>query len=175
MAMTRRKFKPRIQGQENPRRQIVEMKRLFPQFAFRMKRGDLIWSGTLHPTPESQEYSVRIVHIPGITPRVFVDDPDIHPRAPHRYREGNLCLFWSKEWKWHRKESLAETLVPWAAMWLYYYEIWQFCGEWMGPSSPHGEFPKQADEDSLQEDDEIHSMENNDPEDSHLREDRESG
>ena len=27
---------------------------------------------------------------------------------------------------------LANTIVPWVADWLYYYEVWLFTGEWEG-------------------------------------------
>ena len=25
-----------------------------------------------------------------------------------------------------------ETIVPWASLWLYYYEVWHATGEWLG-------------------------------------------
>ncbi len=55
----------------------------------------------------------------------------------HRYPDGSLCLYWPDEWGWTARESLAATIVPWTAFWLYYYELWLVTGEWLGPSSPH--------------------------------------
>jgi len=28
--------------------------------------------------------------------------------------------------------STEETIVPWACLWLYYYEVWHTTGEWLG-------------------------------------------
>jgi hypothetical protein len=30
---------------------------------------------------------------------------------------------------------IATTLIPWTALWLYYYELWLDTGKWLGPSS----------------------------------------
>ena len=62
-------------------------------------------------------------------------DPPLDPKAPHLYKDASLCLYWPKEWRWTDDESLARTIVAWAALWLHYYEIWQLLGEWTGPSS----------------------------------------
>lgn len=135
----RRKIYPRYRQQDKPAQQIRDMRRNFPQFSYRMTRNEgLIWKGTLQPTLESSSYTMRIQHSIRRIPRVFVDTPQLHDDAPHRYRDGSLCLYWPEEWAWAPDKSLASTLIPWAAMWLYYYEIWMFCGKWLGPTSPHG-------------------------------------
>jgi hypothetical protein len=61
--------------------------------------------------------------------------PKLVDRAPHLYPDGSLCLYWPKEWRWAPFEAIGETLLPWAALWLYYYEIWVDTGAWLGPSS----------------------------------------
>jgi hypothetical protein len=114
------------------------MRSNFPGFRWRSTANGIQWNGALTPTEDSAKYQIRIVHKAGRAPKVFVDDPDIVPNAPHRYRDGSLCLYWPAEWTWSEKEPLAGTIVPWAALWLYYYELWLFVGEWLGPSSPHG-------------------------------------
>jgi hypothetical protein len=115
------------------------MKEYFPQFVYSPnRRGGLTWSGALRPTQESPYYSIQVVHDLGRVPRVFVKSPKLDEEAPHRYPDGSLCLYWPNQWRWSPKEFIAETLMPWAALWLYYYEIWLFCGQWCGPSSPHG-------------------------------------
>jgi len=30
---------------------------------------------------------------------------------------------------------IATTILPWTALWLYYYELWLDTGKWLGPSS----------------------------------------
>ena len=31
-----------------------------------------------------------------------------------------------------------ETIVPWTAEWIVFYELWKITGEWLGPEAPHG-------------------------------------
>ena len=134
--MTRRHHAPR--SRENPLFHRAAMKTAFPQFRWRVTRaGGVQWKGTLQPTPESQAYDVVIVHEPDRMPVVHVERPSIRKDAWHRYPDGSLCLYWPKEWQWSPRESLAETIIPWAAFWLYYYELWCVTGEWLGPTSPH--------------------------------------
>jgi hypothetical protein len=118
----------------------------FPGFASCMTRsGGLDWRGVLQPTPDSPSYLVRLLNEPGRAPAVFVLSPSIQRDAPHRYSDGTLCLYWPKEWRWSASESLALTIVPWTALWLYYYELWLVTGDWLGPSSPHRSgTPKEA-------------------------------
>lgn len=68
-------------------------------------------------------------------PIVRVLSPALAPDAPHVYRGGELCLYWPKEWRWYGDELIAETIVPWTASWLFYYELWLDTGKWLGPSS----------------------------------------
>jgi hypothetical protein len=134
--MTWRRHVPR--ARENPLQQRVGMKSAFPQFRWRITRaGGVEWRGTLQPSHESPLYAIRIVHEPDRTPRTYVDRPEIRSDTWHRYPDGSLCLYWPDEWGWTARESLAATIVPWTAFWLYYYELWLVTGEWLGPSSPH--------------------------------------
>jgi hypothetical protein len=32
---------------------------------------------------------------------------------------------------------ISETIVPWAALWLAFYEIWLDTDHWYGPEAPH--------------------------------------
>lgn len=134
---------PSFHTHDDPAQQLAGMGRSFPGFRWQRTRGGMTWRGTLSPTCESPVYGVRIVHRTGWSPRVFIDSPQVADDAPHRYSsDRSLCLYWPVEWRWSAKESLAENIVPWTALWLYYYEIWCVVGEWLGPSSPHG-MPKE--------------------------------
>lgn len=124
-----------------PVRQIGAMREAFPQFTPSPSRGGIIWRGSLRPTIDSPVYNMVILHPFDRTPNVQVARPRIDPRAPHRYPDGSLCLYWPEEWRWSPKERLADSIVPWAALWLYYYEIWLITDQWLGPSSPHGADP----------------------------------
>ena len=128
----------RFQRQDDPRHQIGDMKRHFPDFIYRIGRnGEMIWIGTLQPTEGSPRYRIRIVHASGHSPRVFVDSPPLLPGVQHIYKNDALFRYCPEEWQWQAQESLAMTIVPWTALWLYYYELWQITGEWLGPCAPH--------------------------------------
>ena len=131
--------------ENDPRLQIAEMRAVFPNFRYRLGRDrEVTWEGTLQPSPSSPAYTTRVVYGKRGYPTVRVLNPSLHPRAPHRYRDGTLCLYWPREWRWTDEESLALTIVAWAALWLQYYEIWQLVGKWMGPSS-HGDHKRNDD------------------------------
>ena len=124
---------------DRPIEQVVPMARAFPQFRFRWTHsGGLVWHGHLQPTPESPRYPIRIVHNPGCQPKVDVPGRSFDANCHHLYRGSVLCLYWPKQWWWTPGESLPATIVPWTAFWLYYYELWETTGRWLGPSSPHG-------------------------------------
>lgn len=130
---------PRRSTATAPRQQIESMGRTFPQFQYHgLREGGLKWLGTLTPTPSSPVYEVCVVHRLGWVPEVTILHPKVPPGVPHRYSDKWLCLYWPDEFRWTDTELLAETIVKWTAFWLFYYEIWQLTGEWMGPESPHG-------------------------------------
>jgi hypothetical protein len=131
---------PRYQRQPNlnAAQQAVRVSARFPQFRVERLRPDLMLVGWLQPRPLSGRYEIRIVKSPGRAPKVFVLDPPLPPRAPHVYREGHLCLYWPAEWTWEDHFDMATTILPWAAVWLLYYELWTETGSWLGLSSQHG-------------------------------------
>jgi hypothetical protein len=111
----------------------------FPNFAFELRGGHAgRWVGKLQPREASQTYTIAIDYRLGDVPHVRVLSPTLHPKAPHVYPDGTLCLYWPEKWPWRRAELLAETIIPWAAVWLHYYELWLDTDKWLGPASPHG-------------------------------------
>jgi hypothetical protein len=131
--------------------QVLRMKRLHPQFRDEVRTHKVVWRGTLQPTGLSNTYKIRIDYELGFSPHVFVISPKLHTRAegvriPHLFKEGNLCLYfpWYKEWT--PDKFIASTIVPWASLWLYFYEIWHATGEWLGGGIEHGEAAKSASE-----------------------------
>lgn len=141
-----RRAPPKINRGNEPRRHIVEMRSAFPDFACRVGRnGGVSWEGTFQPNPSSPGYRLRVVYNRRGAPKVFVLHPRVPTKAPHRWPDGSLCLFWPKEWRWSDSESIPTTILVWAALWLEYYEVWQTLGEWLGPSS-HDEFPEDEDD-----------------------------
>lgn len=119
----------------DPRRQIADMRRTWRDFEMRVRRGAVHWLGSLSPSPESRRYRVEVVAHHSRPPKVWVRDPRIPRSTPHIYGDGSLCLYWPRLWRWTRGGSIAFDILPWACLWLDYYERWQVTGEWLGPSS----------------------------------------
>lgn len=126
--------------------QDLNLRRRFPGFGVRRAHGAYLWRGGLQPRPCSPIYRVEVRYRDDGVPSVRVLSPKLAPNAPHLYRGGTLCLYWPKEWRWHGDQLIADTILPWAASWLYYYELWLDTGEWLGPSSHDLSAPK-ADDD----------------------------
>ena len=119
----------------NPALQTLHIARRFPTFTFVREGGEAVWRGTFQPRQSSPLYRVAVRKRPGRAPRVNVMWPQLDPLAPHVYSDGRLCLYWPEEWVWRESELIAETILPWTALWLYYYELWLDSGVWLGPSS----------------------------------------
>ncbi|WP_297494684.1 hypothetical protein [Acidocella sp.] len=83
-------------------------------------------------------------------PTVFVEQPDLVALAegrkiPHVYSEAplKLCLYLPGSGEWHCGLLIANTIVPWAALWLYFFEEWLISDEWKGG----GQHPMDTDSD----------------------------
>lgn len=107
------------------------------------------WEGELQP--QSQPYTVEILHRltrqnPGgrhPMPEVRVTTPRLRRRSsqpdqpiPHVYVNEHtpylplLCLHDLASDEWHPRRSIADTIVPWTAEWLWRYEFWLRAGIW---------------------------------------------
>jgi hypothetical protein len=134
--------------------------RKFPQFKCRTLSDQYaIWTGWVRPA--QTRYEIRIeFHLPPLLvldlptlnyyPRVYVLEPRLvrQPGAdqgplPHVWYdkeyegEPNLCLFRPSAADWNYSHSLAETTVPDACEWLYFYELWLVTKTWFGGGEPH--------------------------------------
>ncbi|MBN2093354.1 hypothetical protein JW964_27265 [candidate division KSB1 bacterium] len=102
----------------------------------------LIWEITLQPTPLSQEYLIRMTYKSTNRPYVKIIEPELqsynNEKIPHLFSDGSLCLFRYKYNEWNPSMRIADTIIPWTALWLYYFEIWCVTGIWYGG----GEHPK---------------------------------
>ncbi|MEI2652225.1 MAG: hypothetical protein V9G12_08725 [Microthrixaceae bacterium] len=99
---------------------------------------ELRWEAEFTPTKLSCTYTVRFTYKVG-DPIVWVQvvDPVLDPGAgkqlPHVYEDSTqrwLCLH--LEGQWDQTMAIATTVVPWAAEWLFHYELWLATGEWTG-------------------------------------------
>lgn len=99
-----------------------------------MLSGHLTWLSSIRPTDTADEYEVRLEAEVGLAPEVFVESPELVPdadgRLPHVYPSGAICLHRVGEWRAHM--LYINTVIPWAAEWLFYYELWRASGTWCG-------------------------------------------
>ncbi|MCI0559664.1 MAG: hypothetical protein MN733_14320 [Nitrososphaera sp.] len=132
------KRKPRAPNHRhpvNPALQNIHVQGRFPGFSFHRRNGAIIWRGHLQPRPTSPVYQIEIEYRLNKVPQVRVISPPLATNAKHLYKDKTLCLYWPKEWHWQQNNLIAEFIIPWAASWLYYYELWLDTGKWLGPSS----------------------------------------
>ena len=102
-----------------------------------LRAGRLTWRFPTSPSSLSRDYNLRIEFCQGDTPDVFVDGPDIQTLAdgrpiPHLYQQHppRLCLYLPGTYEWQRWMRIDQTLVPWAALWLFYFEEWLGSDDW---------------------------------------------
>jgi hypothetical protein len=138
-------------GQRNKRRQKQRrlsisiqgglLKKYFPDSKLTNLMGiSLQWDVAFKPTPFSQSYKIRIEYTLGFPPKTYVIEPKklvLHSDAkglPHVYdnKSQRLCLYYPDGKDWNQGKALVNTIVPWAAEWLFFYENWLQTGEWHG-------------------------------------------
>ena len=105
----------------------------------------LVWEMDIIPTPNSYSYRIRIDYTIGSAPATYVIEPTILSKAegsnslPHVFdnEKQQLCLYYGRIGEWTSSMFLAKKIVPWAAEWLFFYEIWVITGEWLGEGVGH--------------------------------------
>lgn len=110
----------------------------FPCFECCFKNRRLTCIGQITPADGCATYTVQIGYPSDAIPEVRVLAPKI-PRSKdiHMYRNGALCLYYPPETPWKHTSNLHETIIPWTAEWLVFYELYLLKGEWLGKSAPH--------------------------------------
>ncbi len=115
--------------------------------AGQIQGGELVWRVAVRPTPLSREYLIRIVYRMHDVPRVYVETPDLAAlaggrRLPHVYSEEpvRLCLYLPRALQWSDWMRLDQTMIPWSALWFFYFEEWLVSDDWKGG----GEHPRPA-------------------------------
>lgn len=102
-----------------------------------MRYGRLLATGVIQPTELSQAYRVRIEYAEGEAPEAHIVSPALRPREdggpiPHVYPGPRPCLYLPDADEWNSSKAIAITIVPWLALWLFFYEVWHATGEWCG-------------------------------------------
>jgi len=129
--------------------QILRMQSVCPWFKLRRVRRqvDATWIGEVRPTPLCDLYTVSLRHRTNWCPEVRVLSPALRIRQgakslPHIYRDGSLCLHTLSDWQPSR--FVADYVVPWISIWLYFYEVWFATGVWIAGGT-HPEKPEHCD------------------------------
>lgn len=118
--------------------QKLLIEKRFPVFRCQLRRGVLECVGAIAPSPHSISYTIRIRHTEWGIPEVRVTSPVITPDPKiHMYGDGRLCLYHPPTQPWYSTAKLHETIIPWTADWLVYYELYQTEGKWLGIEAPH--------------------------------------
>ncbi len=128
--------------------------RRYPAGKIAYKKGNLlVWRWDVKPSPLSSFYTIKMVYRLGSLPKVYVISPMPLTLAkgktslPHVYstEEQQICLFYNDEdngREWGPDRIIANTIVPWIAEWLYFYEIWLYTGVWTGGGIHGGKIEK---------------------------------
>lgn len=108
----------------------------------------LKWEMDIVPSPNSSSYRILIDYTIGKPPETYVIKPERLKKAkgasslPHVFNneKQQLCLYYGRVGEWDSSMFLAKKIIPWAAEWLFFYEIWVITGEWLGGGIDH--FPR---------------------------------
>jgi hypothetical protein len=126
--------------------QVAGLRNSFPSGAATWNRNRVTWRGKIVPSEYSRAYTVELIYEQGSVPRVWVRDPNLKELAgerslPHVYdeKEQELCLYLPHCGLWGAEKSVASTVMLWACLWLYYFELWLVSNVWSG----RGEHPAQ--------------------------------
>jgi len=136
--------------------QKAALLRQYPNGTVPTTHPELVWAGSLTPTEFSRTYDVVIAHrIGGPRPLVYVAEPRLKLvnglRLPHVFSLNTLCLSYGNR-EWNNSMLIANTLVPWTAEWLAYYEVWLATdGDWMGGGIHFGNSEKASPEKAEEE------------------------
>ena len=145
MSSSANKFHNRVYGLHE---QAARIRLICPDFTYTIRGGELIGQGSMQPAPRCLTYLFALSYRVGENPKVTIIDPPLRCRAdqskiPHTYGTDEPCVF-RPGVDWSKADSVATTIIPWLATWLFYYEVWHATGEWCGG----GEHPDVSEEDN---------------------------
>ncbi|WP_339145208.1 hypothetical protein [Pseudoalteromonas galatheae] len=112
------------------------------------------WEGTIRPTALSRQYHIVIRYTLSKCPVCVVKGPCLSKLAegrqiPHIYQNQTgikgtqLCLYLpvvkkkNRVSEWQPTMYLVDTILPWASIWLFYFEIWISSDTWFGGGIEH--------------------------------------
>jgi len=126
---------------ERYRKAVIEqtlLRRNFPFLNSRISGLELVCGGKITPTADSQTYKIEIRYCAPGSPEVRVLRPAItFDSRIHMYKNDTLCLYDYRNQPWQENWHLHDTIVPWTAEWLVFYELFLETGKWLGKSASH--------------------------------------
>lgn len=89
----------------------------------------MVSTGRIRPGDSCALWNVEVVYRQSGSPTVYVLSDAVNllePAPPHVFPRDEtgrypLCLY---DHGWDRHESIANTIVPWTAEWLFFFEVW---------------------------------------------------
>jgi hypothetical protein len=116
-------------------REVLALSRRFPQSSVRRAGRALTWRGNLRPSVTSRTYLVEVKYRLGGEPVTrVIQRLETRPglSLPHVWNHARqvLCLHERRDWR--PGMLLADSIVPWASEWLFFYEFWLVTGNWDG-------------------------------------------
>jgi hypothetical protein len=123
--------------------QLLRMTALHPNFNLtKLDQSRIAWAGVVTPSPLSESYTVEVSYELHCSPRISVISPKLRRREdgkpiPHVYKGEKLCLYHPPSKEWHGNKLIADTIIPWISLWLFYYEAWHATGKWLGGGVEH--------------------------------------
>lgn len=125
--------------------QAAGLRRLFPFGKTSANRRCVSWFGQIAPHEYGRAYTLELLYKRNVPPIVWVRVPDLKELAgprplPHVYdqKTQELCLYLPGRGFWGDEKPVASTIMLWACLWLYYFELWLITNEWHG----RGEHPQ---------------------------------
>lgn len=120
--------------------QYAALRSDWPEGDTQLDKDGVTWTGPLQPSPLSRRYVVQLNYTSlNHLPQVHVLGPSLKKLAPGRRIEHlycqeteRLCLYTPKQREWLPHQRLSRTLLPWAELWLLYFEDWVVTDEWRG-------------------------------------------
>jgi len=118
-------------------KQLLFIKKLYPHWQSKIINSQLICVGNIKPTELSQSYKITITYKLKNSPKIKIINPSLEKNSkdekpPHLYKGDFLCLYHPKTSEWNNDKKIAEYIVPWISLWLYYYEVWLSTDKWFG-------------------------------------------
>ena len=131
--------KPHAQARVHFISERLRIEKHFPCFRCKLSRNRLLCRGVIAPAEGCDSYYIKVDYVQGGTPRVYITKPAIKPSNKyHMYNDGQLCLYDHRESPWSERMTIHDTIIPWTAEWIVFYEIWKITGQWLGEAAQHG-------------------------------------